>query len=97
MKNQIRVIIGGVMAAAACSKPQEHANPPVPVQIQSVTQIAAPLTVSSNGVVEPAQTVDVQAQVGGTIQQVAFTEGDDVQQGQILFKLDPRPFEAALR
>jgi multidrug efflux system membrane fusion protein len=55
------------------------------------------LTVSSNGVVEPAQTVDVQPQVGGTIQQVAFNEGDDVQQGQLLFKLDPRPFEAALR
>jgi multidrug efflux system membrane fusion protein len=97
MKNHIRMIVGGAVAAVACSKPPEHANPPVPVQIQQVTQIAAPLTVSSNGVVEPAQTVDVQAQVGGTIQQVAFTEGDDVQQGQILFKLDPRPFEAALR
>jgi multidrug efflux system membrane fusion protein len=62
-----------------------------------VSQIAAPLTVESNGVVEPAQTVSVTPQVGGTIQQVAFNEGDDVQAGQLLFKLDPRPFEAALR
>jgi multidrug efflux system membrane fusion protein len=35
--------------------------------------------------------------VGGTIQEVAFAEGQDVGQGQVLFKLDPRPFEAALR
>src|ERR1043165_5909511 len=62
-----------------------------------VSKIAAPVTVEANGVVEPAQTVIVQAQVGGTVQQVAFSEGQDVTAGQILFRLDPRPFEAALR
>lgn len=82
---------------AACSKPPEQRTQSIPVQTTQVTQIAAPLTVDANGVVEPAQTVSVQAQVGGTIQQVAFNEGDDVQAGQLLFKLDPRPFEAALR
>jgi multidrug efflux system membrane fusion protein len=71
--------------------------PPVPVQTVPASKIAAPLTVEANGVVEPAQTVMVQAQVGGTIQEVAFAEGQDVGQGQVLFKLDPRPFEAALR
>ena len=43
------------------------------------------------------QTVMIQGQVTGTIQQIGFQEGDDVQAGQMLFQLDPRPFEAALR
>jgi multidrug efflux system membrane fusion protein len=69
----------------------------VPVRVASATHIAAPLTISGNGVVEPMQTVAVQAQVGGTLEEVAFREGDDVQAGQVLFRLDSRPFEAALR
>jgi len=43
------------------------------------------------------QTVAVEAQVGGTLDAVNFREGEDVQTGQVLFRLDPRPFEAALR
>jgi membrane fusion protein, multidrug efflux system len=89
--------LGVVLAVAACSKPPEQRTPPVPVQVAPVTQIAAPLTISANGVVEPLQTVAVQAQVGGTLDAVAFHEGDDVQAGQILFRIDARPFEAALR
>jgi multidrug efflux system membrane fusion protein len=41
--------------------------------------------------------VAIQAQVGGTIEAVEFTEGADVEAGQVLFRIDPRPFEAALR
>jgi multidrug efflux system membrane fusion protein len=85
------------LTLAACSKPPQQQVPPVPVQLVPVSKIAAPLTLDANGVVEPAQTVMVQAQVGGTLQEVAFTEGQDVAAGQVLFRLDPRPFEAALR
>src|ERR1700754_2651828 len=81
----------------ACSKPPEQKVPPVPVELVAVSKISAPLTIEANGVVEPAQTVMIQGQVTGTIQQIGFQEGDDVQAGQILFQLDPRPFEAALR
>ena len=86
-----------VVITAACSKPPEQKVPPVPVELVAVSKISAPLTLESNGVVEPAQTVMIQGQVTGTIQQIGFQEGDDVQAGQILFQLDPRPFEAALR
>ena len=82
---------------AACSKSEEHQEPPVPVQVAAATKIAAPVTLESNGVVEPMQTVAIEAQVGGSLETVAFNEGDDVQAGQVLFQLDPRPFEAALR
>jgi multidrug efflux system membrane fusion protein len=84
-------------AFVACSKAPPHQEPPIPVQIAEATKISAPVTIESNGAVEPMQTVAIEAQVGGSLETVAFNEGDDVQAGQVLFKLDPRPFEAALR
>jgi multidrug efflux system membrane fusion protein len=89
--------IAVITAAAACSKPPAQSAPPVPVQVASVSMISAPLTLEANGAVEPMQTVSVLAQIGGTLDTVMFNEGDEVQAGQVLFKLDPRPFGAALR
>lgn len=89
--------IAGVAFATSCGKAPETRTPPVPVQIASVTTIAAPVTIDANGVVEPLQTVAIEAQVGGVLDTVTFHEGDDVQAGQVLFRLDGRPFEAALR
>lgn len=88
--------LGGALAAA-CSKPPAQKNPPVPVELSPVATIAAPTVLNSNGTVEPMQTVAVEAQVGGTLEEVDFAEGQDVQAGQVLFRIDPRPFEAALR
>lgn len=81
----------------ACGKPPAEKPQVIPVQVATVSRISAPLTVGANGVVEPLQTVAVQAQVGGTLQAVNFQEGGDVTAGQVLFRLDPRPYEAALR
>lgn len=83
----------------ACSK-GETATPKetrVPVEIATAVQIAAPVEISANGVVEPMQQVSVEAQVGGMLQRVSFSEGDAVPRGQPLFQIDPRPFESALR
>jgi len=85
------------VVVAACSKPPAQQAPPVPVQVVSVGRVSAPLTIEANGVVEPLRTVAVSAQVGGNLETVGFKEGDDVQVGQVLFTIDPRPFEAALR
>src|SRR5512143_3299277 len=70
----VAALVGG-----ACSKPPEQGAPPVPVQVAPVTQIAAPLTIAANGVVEPLQTVAIEAQVGGALETVTFNEGQDVQ------------------
>ena len=97
MRNGCWLLVAGCWLTAACSKAPVQQTPPVPVQVASVTKIAAPLTISANGVVEPLATVAIEAQVGGTLDEVSFNEGDDVQVGQLLFKIDSRPFEAALR
>ncbi len=91
------IVSTAVVGAAACSKPQPPKQPPVPVEVAAAGRISAPLTIVANGSVEPRQTVAVQAQVGGILDAVGFNEGDDVTAGQILFRLDARPFEAALR
>jgi len=92
-----RYPIVAVAVLAACGKPPAKKTPDVPVTVATATQIAAPHTIEANGVVEPMRTVAVEAQVGGTLDSVAFREGDDVQEGQVLFRIDPRPFQAALR
>lgn len=89
--------LGSALTVAACTKPTVQQAPVVPVRTATVAKISAPVTIVANGVVEPVQTVAIQAQVGGTLDEVAFHEGDDVQAGQLLFRIDPRPFEAALR
>jgi multidrug efflux system membrane fusion protein len=49
------------------------------------------------GNVEAASSVSVRSQVSGELKTVEFKEGQDVAAGQLLFTLDPRPFELAVR
>jgi len=86
-----------LLLAAACGKPAAPPKPPVPVTVATVTRGDAPYLVQANGLVEPMQTVAVQSQVGGTLTAVRFHEGDEVQQGQVLFEIDPVPYRAAVQ
>lgn len=82
--------------AAACSKKTTPPPPPVPVTVAPAVRTSAPYIIEANGVVEPLQTAAVEAQVSGILTDVAFHEGDDVQAGQVLFRIDARPYRAAL-
>jgi multidrug efflux system membrane fusion protein len=102
-----------ILASAACSGSAETAPPagggggrgggrggaagPVPIAVGKVVQKPMPVEVQAIGTVEPARTVTVRAQITGELTSVNFKEGDDVQAGQVLFSLDRRPFEAALK
>jgi membrane fusion protein, multidrug efflux system len=70
---------------------------PVPVTIATVVQKTVPLEVTTVGSGEPDTTVEVRAQVNGQLTDVHFTEGADVTAGQLLFTIDARPFEAAVK
>jgi len=86
-----------VLAAfAGCAKKDPPSVPAVPVTVATVEQRAVPFELAATGTVEPIQTVAVQAQVSGLLNRVAFREGDEVKQGQVLFELDARPYQAAL-
>jgi multidrug efflux system membrane fusion protein len=94
----LRAFIAAVAltASAACSKKDPPRQPTVPVSVTTVTRTTVPYIVTANGVAEPMQTVAVQAQVNGILQRVAFAEGQEVTVGQVLFQIDPRPYQAAL-
>ncbi len=81
---------------AACTKKASPPTPPVPVTVGVVERRAVPFELTATGTVEPTQTVAILPQVSGPILRIGFREGDDVQKGQVLFQLDPRPFQAAL-
>ena len=92
-----RFAVAALALAVACGGKQAEHAPSVPVSVSPAVRIDAPALVAANGVVEPVQTVAVEAQVGGTLTEVSFQEGEEVSEGQILFRIDPRPFAAALR
>jgi multidrug efflux system membrane fusion protein len=56
-----------------------------------------PLQIRAVGNVEAYSTVSVKSQVTGVLMQAHFKEGQDVKKGQLLFTIDPRPLEAALK
>lgn len=92
------VLAGGLalVALAGCSKEKQQRNrPPVPVVVSAVKKMDVPYTVQANGVVTPFQSANVASQVAGIVRRVAFTEGADVVKGQVLFEIDPRPYQAA--
>jgi multidrug efflux system membrane fusion protein len=70
---------------------------PVPVTVATVEQKSMPIEIRVIGSVEPYSTVAVRAQITGQLEKVAFKEGDDVKEGELLFSLDRRPLEAALQ
>ena len=69
----------------------------VPVTVATAVQKNVPVQVLAVGNVEPYQTVSIKSQVTGVITQAHFKEGQDVKKGQLLFTIDPRPLEAALK
>ncbi len=81
----------------ACSRAQKAPAPElVPVRVGTVVAKSVPVQIRNVGSVQPYNTVAVRALVNGEILQVHFREGQDVRKGELLFTIDPRPYEAAL-
>lgn len=69
----------------------------VPVTVGQVVRKAMPLDLQVIGTVEPASTVSVYSRTTGQLEEVRFREGDEVRAGQVLFTIDRRPMEAAVK
>jgi multidrug efflux system membrane fusion protein len=82
--------------APARAQTRQAQPPAVPVKVATVVQRPEPVTVEAIGNVQPYSTVQVKSQVAGQLMRVYFKEGQDVQKGDLLFEIDPRPYEAAL-
>jgi multidrug efflux system membrane fusion protein len=69
----------------------------VPVAVTPASQQSVPVRQQAIGNVEPYSTVAVKARVDGQLVAVNFREGQEVRRGEVLFRIDARPFEAALK
>lgn len=94
----------GLLGLSGCSNKQVAASPsapgdgrpPAPVVVSTVEQRDVPVQITAIGNVEAYQTVQIRSQVNGQIETIHFKEGQEVRQGQLLYSLDKRPFQAAL-
>ena len=68
----------------------------VPVSVAIVQRQDVPIYLTGLGTVQASFTVGIHSQVDGKLQEVLFTEGQQVKKGDVLAKIDPRLFQAAL-
>lgn len=92
-----------LLALAACGGGQKPAQgpggaapPPAEVGVVTVAMQTAPLTTELPGRVEASRVAQVRARVTGIVQKRLFREGSDVKAGQVLFLIDPAPYQAAV-
>jgi membrane fusion protein, multidrug efflux system len=89
------VLIGLVRSIGGGKKPS-LAPPTRTVLVAKVITKDAPVYLDEIGTCAAVETVQVQSQVNGQIESREFRDGADVKKGDFLFKIDSRPFEAAL-
>jgi|YelNatPaOPRAMG01_1025707.scaffolds.fasta_scaffold08537_5 multidrug efflux system membrane fusion protein len=83
---------------SACGGTQKRGGiPPAPVTVAQSVRKDVPIVLSAIGTVEAYNSVNIKPLVGGEITRVAIKEGQDVNKGDVLFIIDPRPYEAALQ
>jgi len=80
------------LIVTGCDKPPAVAPPPPIVEILEITTSEVPLTTTLIGQLDSPQNVEIRARVEGFMDQMPFTEGLEVKQGDLLFALDKKPF-----
>jgi len=87
------------IAVISCtdSKAKSMSRRAVPVKTGVAMIQNVPVQINAIGNVEAYNTVSVKAMVGGEVTDVHFRQGQDVREGDLLFLIDPRPYEAALK
>jgi multidrug efflux system membrane fusion protein len=85
-----------LLALPGCAKEEARRGGRVPILVATVESRRVPNEIEATGTVEASQSAALTARVGGAISRIAFVEGQDVRAGQVLFQIDPRPFDAAV-
>ncbi len=85
-----------LLLVAGCAKPEAATPPPPPeVAVVDVQLEDVPVSLDLRGRIAASRTAEVRARVTGIVLERVFEEGDLVQEGDVLFRIDPAPFRAA--
>lgn len=82
------------LALAGCSKPAPPEPPPQEVQVVSAEKRTVPVVYTRVAETQSSREVQVVARVSGFLEKIVYTEGDQVQEGDVMFVMDRKPFLA---
>jgi membrane fusion protein (multidrug efflux system) len=94
-RGALAAALAGAVLLAACGGQQSSERPPPTVGVVTIEPQPVTLTTELPGRTSPYEIADVRPQVGGIIQAKLFTEGSIVRAGQVLYQIEPAPFQAA--
>ena len=91
------VVLLAAVLAAGCGR-SNHYEPPPPPSVTVSKPLRMPITdyLNATGTVAAAQTVDLVARVEGYLRSIDFVDGSPVKKGQLLFVIQPEPYQANL-
>lgn len=90
------LLFGCAVCTANSAQPQSAGSPPPEVTVIEVEAGEVPLTYEYAARIAASREVEVRAQVGGILLKRDFNEGAPVEAGDVLFEIDPKPYEAEL-
>jgi membrane fusion protein, multidrug efflux system len=89
------VLVAGVLFCS-CKKPEVVPPAPPVVGVMEISTSEVPLTTTLIGQLDSPQNVEVRARIEAFVEEMRFTEGVEVKQGDVLFVLDKKPFNEKL-
>lgn len=93
------LLTAGLLLTACPSKKAEapKGRPPAVVMVALSSQQDVPVQLKAIGSMEASESITIKTQISGELTHVAFREGADVEKGALLFRIDSRPYLAALK
>ena len=95
MKKWLTLLI--IISSACHKKAEAPATPTYPIKVSKSTQKEASIFIETLGHVDSITSIQVKSRIEGELIGVHFKQGDEVNKGDLLFTIDPRPYEAALK
>jgi membrane fusion protein (multidrug efflux system) len=96
MMKTLPFVIATAVVCAGCDKPAPPAPPPPEVAVGVVVQKDVPIYIEMVGQTSGIEDVEIRARIEGYVDRVAYTEGSVVHKGDLMYVIDPKPYEAAL-
>ena len=91
------IMCAGLASACQKKEPLEVQRPPAPVTVAAAVTQDVPVYLDAIGKTVAREVVSIEPQVSGRVIKIHFADGTDVKKGDLLFTIDPQPFEVSLQ